>query len=248
MTSSAEPPVNPPSYQLKYVSDDLTYPQLNFSVYIEGPPEDQVGFPSWLGRAGCSRVLDPNVADLVIFSGGSDVYPLLYGEAPMEGTYYDKTRDDACVELFQKCAKDGIPMLGICRGAQFLWVMKGGKLWQDVNNHNAGEHTVTLLETNQQMKASSVHHQACRFGVSGSRLLMSGGGSTVRKSQDAVQTGPLTDIEGYVFEKDCILGFQGHPEYSGYPVYSKICLDLIDKYIMMSTRTRVTGGLFRVVD
>lgn len=246
-TSTAAEKENP-RFAVRHVIDGMEYPSLGLSVYIEGPPEDCYGFPRWLGRASCSRTTDINLADIVIFSGGSDVNPTLYGEQRLEGTYVDEKRDEDCIRLYQQCVDRGIPMLGVCRGAQFLWVMKGGKLWQDVDGHNYGQHRVTLLETNQQLIASSVHHQACRFGVSGSRLLMSAASSTKRVGADVTQTGPMTDIEAYTFEKDAILGFQGHPEYDGFPTYSKLCLDLIERYICLSSRTRLVNGVYRLVD
>ncbi len=248
-TTTASAQTSLPSFRVKHVTDDQIYPPLTLSVYLEGPPEDTRGFSRWLGRAACSRVYDVKLADLVIFTGGSDVNPQLYGEDRMPGTYIDEDRDAACIALYETCLKDGIPMLGICRGAQFLWVMKGGKLWQDVDKHNSGSHTATLLETNQTLTISSVHHQACRFGqVSGMKLLMSSSASQRREAVEVTQTGCMTDIEAFTFTDDAILGIQGHPEYDGFPVYSKLCVDLIDKHICMSTKTRMVGGLYRVVD
>lgn len=247
-TSSAFCPTNPPSFRVKHVTDGMEYPAMTLSVYLEGPPEDTRGFSRWLGRAACSRVADPELADLVIFTGGSDVDPLLYQERELPTTYCDPVRDEVCVELYKKCIDKGIPMLGICRGAQFLYVMKGGKLWQDVSGHNSGAHKATLLDTNQTLTVSSVHHQACRFGsVTGMKLLMSASISTKRESPDVTQTGAMTDIEAFAFENDAILGIQGHPEYDGFPVFSRLCIDLIDKYICLSPKTRLTGGLYRVV-
>lgn len=247
-TNTAGGQPNPSSFQIKHVTDEQIYTPLTMSVYLEGPPEDTRGFSRWLGRAACSRVYDTALADLVIFTGGSDVDPSLYKEPVLEGTYIDPARDAACVELYEKCVKSGIPMLGICRGAQFLWVMRGGKLWQDVDKHNSGTHKAMLLATNQTLTVSSVHHQACRFGsVHGMQLVMSAAEAGTKKAADMTHTGSLTDIEAYAFEDAAILGIQGHPEYEGFPVFSKICVDLIDKHICANPKTRIVGGNYRVV-
>lgn len=248
-TNTALDQTNPQSFRVKHVTDGLVYPPLTLSIYLEGPPEDTRGFSRWLGRASCSRVYDPALADVVIFTGGSDVNPTLYGETPLPGTYVDEARDEACVALYKDCIKHGIPMLGICRGAQFLYVMKGGKLWQDLDKHNSGSHTATLLDTNQTLTISSVHHQACRFGgVTGMKLVMSANHSQRREAVEVMQTGNMTDIEAFYFESNAILGIQGHPEYDGFPAYSKLCIDLIDKYICQSSKMRVVGGVYRVID
>src|SRR5690554_3184603 len=77
-------------------------------------------------------------ADLVCFIGGEDVQPSLYGEHDHPSTHTNPARDEMEEKLFHYCLNEGIPMAGICRGAQFLNVMNGGKLYQDVDNHATG--------------------------------------------------------------------------------------------------------------
>lgn len=234
-------------YVLRLIDDGLTYPELCLKVHVAGPPEDVKYFPQWLGRAACTGVEDPLEADLVIFSGGSDVNPELYNHRRLPNTYIDPARDEADIALYKLCVDNGIPMLGICRGAQFLWVMQGGTLYQDLDNHNDGEHEITCYPLKKRYLASSVHHQACfPTGLPGFRLIASADISMTREAATHVSSGKAIEYEIYSFEEKGILGIQGHPEYPGWPEYSKMCLDLINECIVLSKHTSYTQGKMRV--
>lgn len=247
ITNTSENPENLLCYPLRHIYDNLTYPEISLKVCLSGPPEDRAGFPQWLGRAGCKIVNDPLKADLVIFTGGPDVNPKMYGENPLKETHVNAERDAEDNALWDICREHRIPMVGICRGAQFLWVKEGGLLFQDVNNHNDGEHEILYFAEGQKYLASSVHHQMCRptAGLN-FKLLASTQVSTKRKTPAFIQTGANSDFEIFCFEKKAILGIQGHPEYSGYPNYSELCIRLIDKYIYDNTNTSYINGLLRL--
>lgn len=103
------------------------------SVYIVGGDrliERMFTKNGWL----CTDVSED--ADLICFTGGSDVNPFMYGEDVHRTTRYDAGRDVREAEVFKKFQDK--PKVGICRGSQFLNVMSGGSLWQDVNNHAIG--------------------------------------------------------------------------------------------------------------
>lgn len=99
-------------------------------------------------------------SDLIVFSGGEDVCPLLYGEPALPTTFFSIKRDNKDNELYRsldtKQAK-----LGICRGAQFLNVMNGGSLVQDCDNH-VRSHDLVDHETGKTITVSSTHHQMMR--------------------------------------------------------------------------------------
>ena len=76
-------------------------------------------------------------ADIIQFTGGEDVDPSIYGHPKHPRTYSNLKRDIREQEVWKKARKEQIKV-GICRGAQFLCVMNGGKLWQDVSNHAIG--------------------------------------------------------------------------------------------------------------
>lgn len=54
--------------------------------------------------------------------------------------------------------KRGIPILGICRGAQLMCVLSGGKLMQHIEDHSRG-HDIVIKEDGSVIHATSSHHQ-----------------------------------------------------------------------------------------
>lgn len=74
-------------------------------------------------------------ADLVIFNGGADVDPSLYGEESTH-SHTDPEHDKADLAAWE--ASEGKYRVGICRGGQFLNVMNGGKLRQHIDGHSMG--------------------------------------------------------------------------------------------------------------
>src|SRR5690606_5736000 len=74
-----------------------------------------------------------NKNTMLVFTGGHDVDPALYGEPVGEYTSCNKKRDILESTIYS-CYRN-FPKIGVCRGAQFLTVMNGGGLIQHVNNH-----------------------------------------------------------------------------------------------------------------
>ena len=81
--------------------------------------------------AGVEETVD--AVDGLVFSGGSDLDPGLYGEeAHTETTGIVRERDDFELELMQAALARDLPILAICRGSQVLNVALGGDLEQHV--------------------------------------------------------------------------------------------------------------------
>jgi putative glutamine amidotransferase len=81
--------------------------------------------------ASAEETLD--AVDGLIFSGGSDVDPALYGEAAhAETTGIVRERDDFELGLMGDALARDMPVLAICRGSQVLNVALGGGLEQHV--------------------------------------------------------------------------------------------------------------------
>ena len=98
----------------------------------------------------------PNVINLILFTGGEDVTPSFYGENKGKFTKNNKHRDDIEQDLFHRMYYQ-IPKLGVCRGAQFLTVMAGGKLIQHVTGHN--NTTDSIYYMGKVLNIPSDHHQ-----------------------------------------------------------------------------------------
>ena len=102
-------------------------------------------------------------SSLVVFTGGHDVDPSLYGEAPHRTTRSNIGRDIREAKVYHYCVKSRIPMVGICRGSQFLTVMNGGKLVQDITGHATGHrHEIKIIDAagvSITEEVTSTHHQ-----------------------------------------------------------------------------------------
>jgi gamma-glutamyl-gamma-aminobutyrate hydrolase PuuD len=71
--------------------------------------------------------------DAVVLAGGPDVGPDRYGESPHPRTGQPRPeRDTAELAVLHRALERGIPVLGVCRGAQVLNVGLGGTLVQHV--------------------------------------------------------------------------------------------------------------------
>lgn len=94
----------------------------------------------------------------VIFWGGTDINPELYGEKPSPYTQVpDKHRDSIEIKKALYCIKNNISMIGICRGAQLLNVINGGTLNQDITNHGYSHMMKTF--DGREIRVNSTHHQ-----------------------------------------------------------------------------------------
>lgn len=112
-----------------------------------------------MAEAGFSRANTVEDADVVVFIGGADISPSLYGQKDKHSYGVSKERDDYEQAIYHECLKHNKPMFGICRGAQFLHAMNGGQLWQDVNGHAGPDHSIIDLDLDVRLTVTSLHHQ-----------------------------------------------------------------------------------------
>lgn len=133
---------------------------------------------------------DPDIEQLVeacdgfLFTGGHDVDPALYEQkrSPRCGAT-SAQRDRLEFSLFQRALLVDAPVLGICRGAQFINAVLGGTLYQDLPTQLEGAvshqmkspyhrpwHGVDLvpgtplyyLVKSTKLQVNSYHHQGIR--------------------------------------------------------------------------------------
>lgn len=167
-------------------------------------------------------------ADVVLYTGGADIDPQLYGERRLGTTsiHAEQDRDDlACWNISRRAQKFQV---GICRGMQFLNAMNGGKMWQHVDNHAGNNHLVQDVRTGDLYEVSSLHHQMC-IPTNKAVILAVGEESTKKINAEGAWSknlGPQKDIEALWYSDSRSLGVQWHPELG-----PKECVDLFFKYV-----------------
>ncbi len=124
------------------------------------------------------------IVDGIIFTGGPDVDPMLYGEQPLpKQGGIDILRDTFEISLAKKALAGEKPVFGICRGLQIINTAAGGTLIQDIGSQvddpiKHGQQTETWYGTHHvklesgsmvhgifgvdEVKVNSFHHQACK--------------------------------------------------------------------------------------
>ncbi|SEI65232.1 putative glutamine amidotransferase [Kandleria vitulina] len=200
-----------PGYRRSYVNEDY-----NMAVIQNG------GVPFIIPVSQSDEVIEEQVSmiDGLIISGGSDISSLEYEEEPLpllgdilpERDYFDR-------KLLDVAIKRQIPILGICRGIQFINVYHGGTLYQDhsyygkdVIRHWQGHdpdvktHHVHLekesklydIYNNEDITVNSFHHQSVKDLGKGLKI--------TGKSKDGIIEG-VESID-YPF----MVAVQWHPE------------------------------------
>ncbi len=160
--------------------------------------------------------------DALVLTGGADVSPLAYGEAPLRPEWSGDPRRDAYERaLLDAALALGRPILAICRGVQLLNVALGGSLWQDLPSQRPGEirhrdpdryddhdHHVAVDPASwlhaiygaTELVVNSVHHQGIR---------------RLARPLRAVAHAPdgLVEAVEWAGDERLIIGVQWHPEW-----------------------------------
>jgi len=147
-----------------------------------GTPENKRGsYRDALRRAGIEPVegvTDLGDVDGLLLAGGTDVDPALYGAArEAETDEPDCVRDRLEGALLDEALERDLPVLGICRGLQFLNVHLGGTLRQHIDGHKRpkvrevhriaiapGSRLEAILEMHEYVVNSRHHQSADRVG------------------------------------------------------------------------------------
>lgn len=178
---------------------------------------DAGGIPVPLERTTDPAIIARYAADFdgFFFTGGVDVAPKYYGEEITgQGVEVDEARDAFEFALYEAVKDSGKPILGVCRGIQFLNVARGGTLHQHIEGHRQTpipaierpQH-VTVKEGTRlhrlvgvtEMNVNSFHHQAIKDIAPGLIVTAVEDDGTVEAMEDPAH--PF------------FLGVQWHPEY-----------------------------------
>jgi gamma-glutamyl-gamma-aminobutyrate hydrolase PuuD len=101
-------------------------------------------------------LVDPD--SYLIIWGGADISPTLYNHPQSRRTHCYHGRDAQEWSLLNRAVDMGIPVIGVCRGAQMLCAKAGGFLIQDVTKHAGYGHNVTTAD-GRSFPVNSIHHQ-----------------------------------------------------------------------------------------
>lgn len=187
--------------------------------------------------SGWKIVEDLKQADLLQFTGGSDVSPSFYGHRKHNTTYNSTVRDQKEALFFAIGKRRSIPMAGICRGGQFLNVMNGGWLWQDVDGHTKFKgHKATDVKTGEVFHVTSTHHQMMSPHKDGEIVLVA------QESSFRERMGTLgnkirlmgsheQDVEAVYYPKTNCFCFQPHPEFLDQKQLRKHYFNYLDQYL-----------------
>ena len=155
----------------------------------------------------------------VLFTGGGDLNPVLYGEQNCAPHYIDDERDKFEIELMRDALSADTPIFAICRGFQVLNVACGGTLLQDIptppyGQHAAdagisAQHTIDVTDRSRlhsllsesSITVNSRHHQAVTRKTLGCPLVA----TAFSSGEDIVEA---IEKRG----KAWVVGVQWHPE------------------------------------
>ncbi len=145
----------------------------------------------------------------VVLSGGNDVDPQMYGGKREEGMSIVSERDITERRIVELAVKKKIPLLGICRGMEFLNIYFGGKLINIKNEYGkeahlpGKEHPLHILDGQEllrkEVRVNSFHNQAL----------------TEKELSSNLQAFAVSDegiIEGFNHSSLPLVGVQWHPE------------------------------------
>ncbi|MBR0381430.1 MAG: gamma-glutamyl-gamma-aminobutyrate hydrolase family protein [Eubacterium sp.] len=154
------------------------------------------GYMDGIVRAGGTPVMFPlnadeaelvrltGMCDGILLTGGHDVSPEIYHEEPLAGLVSAcRMRDDMEKVILKEAIKTDKPLLGICRGIQFINAVLGGTLYQDlpgqrpsdIDHHQqppydrpvhrvsiVGDSPLYNLLKTEDLAVNSYHHQAVK--------------------------------------------------------------------------------------
>ena len=139
-------------------------------------------FPFLRDKQELDQLMD--MCDGFLFTGGQDVSPEIYHEKPLEELIDSCEKRDYMEDMVLKRAiAEDKPVLGICRGIQFINAALGGTLYQDLPTQHPSKtehhqqppydmpvHEVSIVEGSplheclqaDKLPVNSLHHQAVK--------------------------------------------------------------------------------------
>ena len=163
-----------------------------------------------------------SLCDGVIFTGGPDVRPELFGESmiPACGAINDE-RDAFEIKLYKMAIEADKPILGICRGAQVMNIAAGGNIYQDIYSQTGtmlAHHTLDGVKSFHNVRITNKSAFE-KIGFSGGEFLVNSyhhqSVNDLAEGYEALAYSPDGLIEAiYMPKKRFVVGVQWHPEKS----------------------------------
>ena len=163
-----------------------------------------------------------DTVDGILLTGGHDVSPEIYGEEKLDDSVVcNSARDIMEKELLEQALEKDVPVLGICRGIQFINAYLGGTLYQDLGKQHPSDiehhqkppydvpaHEVRVLTDTglhrllnaDKISVNSYHHQAIKEASDALKVMA--------VSEDGLTE--AVELPGKKF----VWALQWHPEYS----------------------------------
>lgn len=207
----------------------------NYKVSVVGPHfRSQVTHIFAIRHPLFTVVPDHKDADIMVFTGGEDINPGLYGQPTLPQTYFTQERDD--YELNALADNPGKIYVGICRGAQLLNVSlgNGGSMWQHITGHGGGIHPAIDTDTGLEVSINSIHHQGMIPGKDGRVLAyatLAGTKISPATTLFRADNPNERDVEAIWYPKTKCFCFQAHPEFGHRPT-TNYFFDLLKSFVL----------------
>lgn len=196
--------------------------------------------PQWPSGEEARKLFDPahpamrrvEELDGLLLTGGGDIDPMLYGEEIDGSDEPNWPRDHVEMAQFRRARARGLPILGICRGIQFLNVAMGGGLiqhlpssdahrdraWKEPRSHFVqieGDSALARVLNGEAAEdlvvgVNSYHHQALSTAKLAPGLVATG--RSLLPEDEAAGVIEAVETVGTRSGQEFILGVQWHPE------------------------------------
>ncbi len=189
--------------------------------------------------------------DALLLSGGADIHPAYYGKESdtLRCGAIDGRRDTLEMAAYHLAKELGMPILGICRGLQFINVAEGGSLtidlpqdkqtgklhrvgvedWAYHEVHFSKDHFLTISFHDSIYTVASNHHQGIEH--------LAHSLQSIARSDDS-----LVEAIGWADETkpSFLFAVQWHPEweYNGQPLSKQIAIAFVEAADQFRTNKR----------
>jgi gamma-glutamyl-gamma-aminobutyrate hydrolase PuuD len=189
-------------------------------VYVENQQDCLVKVFEDYGWLATTSLQD---CDIVVLMGGADIDPSWYGQLahPLCGNPVTSW-DERTAYLTKHAFTYQKPIIGICRGAQFINAVVGGSMYQHVDGHSRS-HDIEDLRTGDVYHVNSIHHQMMIPAEGIAEVLAVAVNTNMTQRNYMEGTIPVClhgkdkekpEVEAIWYKHIKGLCFQSHPEYA----------------------------------